>query len=291
MTTTLTPSPAQPTAEPEHNPGFLVEWLASFHGCSGERQILALALEDGAMLVIDTPTLSLAGARLLARLAPEEPRENARLVADMYLAEQPGEPCRLLTLDDFDRTREVVAPIDLAGLSTPLLDLDGGRFRIQIIDSHKGVRELRWTHAGAGGEWEPLTLRCVYAAVEAYEPARSQTLAAIASSEALGVSSCTLRSELDRVDSGATVLNRGLREALLRTLREGEVSMSQIALRCGRSKRDGRGNVSGETSWLSRRLGLMPDSNGGKVSPWVDPDVLALIARAGLGLAPHEVEV
>ena len=34
--------------------------------------------------------------------------------------------------------------------------------------------------------------------------------------------------------------------------------MSEIATRCGRVKRDSRGNESGETSWLARRLGILP---------------------------------
>ena len=36
-------------------------------------------------------------------------------------------------------------------------------------------------------------------------------------------------------------------------------------MRCGRVKRDARGNVSGETSWLARRIGQMPE--GGEQKP------------------------
>jgi hypothetical protein len=36
--------------------------------------------------------------------------------------------------------------------------------------------------------------------------------------------------------------------------------MSEIAIRCGRIKRDANGNESGETSWLARRIGTLPES-------------------------------
>jgi hypothetical protein len=67
--------------------------------------------------------------------------------------------------------------------------------------------------------------------------------------------------------------------------------MSEIAMRCGRVKYDSRGNVSGETSWLSRRLGLAPEGGEAHPTPWVHSDVLALIARRGLGISPREVEL
>ena len=67
--------------------------------------------------------------------------------------------------------------------------------------------------------------------------------------------------------------------------------MSEIATRCGRTKRDSRGNLSGETSWLARRLGLLPEGGQTTPTPWVHSDVLGLIARRGLGIAPREVEL
>jgi hypothetical protein len=67
--------------------------------------------------------------------------------------------------------------------------------------------------------------------------------------------------------------------------------MSEIAIRCGRVKRDSRGNESGETSWLARRLGMLPEGGHETPTPWVHSDVLALIARRGLGISPREVEL
>ena len=86
------------------------------------------------------------------------------------------------------------------------------------------------------------------------------------------------------------MLNRRLREVVLATIGRNELSMSEIAIRCGRVKRDSRGNESGETSWLGRRLGLLPEGGQRTPTPWIHSDVLGLIARSGLGLSPREVE-
>jgi hypothetical protein len=71
-----------------------------------------------------------------------------------------------------------------------------------------------------------------------------------------------------------------------------ELSLSEIAIRCGRVKRDGNGYaVNGDTSWLGRRIGQLPDGGADSSTPWVHTDTLALIARRGLGVAPVEVEL
>jgi hypothetical protein len=105
------------------------------------------------------------------------------------------------------------------------------------------------------------------------------------------VSTAVLRVELMRVRESPIVLNRGLREAVLEVIARQGLSMSEIAMRCGRVKRDSTGNASGETSWLARRLGLLPEGGRSTPTPWVHSDVLALIARDGLGISPLEVEV
>ncbi len=87
------------------------------------------------------------------------------------------------------------------------------------------------------------------------------------------------------------VLNRALREAVLERVERGDLSMSEIAIRCGRVKHDAHGNMSGETSWLGRRLGLLPEGGKSSPTPWIHTDVLALIARRGLGVPPREVEL
>jgi len=77
----------------------------------------------------------------------------------------------------------------------------------------------------------------------------------------------------------------------MRSRARGDLTMSEIAIRCGRCKRDRRGNTSGETSWLARRIGQTPEGGAREPTPWISSDVLALIAREGLGVAPHEVEL
>ena len=69
------------------------------------------------------------------------------------------------------------------------------------------------------------------------------------------------------------------------------IAMSEIALRCGVVQRDRRGNLSGETSWLARRIGVMPEGGRAEITPWVHSDVLGTIAREGLGISPREVEL
>jgi hypothetical protein len=158
-----------------------------------------------------------------------------------------------------------------------------------------GIPELRWLRLpppGCLGPVEPVSLRDVVGAIEDYEPARTLTAAAVARHDAdRACSIAALRSELHRVGASRIVLNRRLRECVVDALAREQLSMSEIAARCGRVKRDRRGNVSGETSWLARRLGLLPEGGERIPTPWIHSDVLALIARRGLGLSPREVEL
>ena len=82
-----------------------------------------------------------------------------------------------------------------------------------------------------------------------------------------------------------------LRETALATIERQGMSMSEIAMRCGRVKRDSRGRSSGETTWLARRLGIVPSAGEDAPTPWIHTDVLALIAREGLRVSPREVEL
>jgi hypothetical protein len=169
----------------------------------------------------------------------------------------------------------------------------GASFRLERLPSRMSIPELRWTVAGPhAAERSPLSLRDAIAAIEDYEPLCSITRAAIARHTPGGeVSTTTLRSELTRVLESPIVLNRGLREAVLTHVgREGS-SLSEIAIRCGRVKRDSRGGHSGETSWLARRIGILPEGGQSEPTVWVHSDVLALIARDGLGISPLEVEL
>ncbi|HYM55289.1 MAG TPA: hypothetical protein VES97_07995 [Solirubrobacteraceae bacterium] len=266
---------------------------------SGEaRELATVRGAGGSTLVIDRLAWTHADARLIAHLAADEPPENAHVVCEMYLADETRGRCRRVTSQDLElhppilsrpATRAAPPPLD-----TPLLDANGDSYRIRAVSDGEPCRALRWTRTRHGREedFAVLTLRDVVGALEDYEPARALTINALA---APGGEDCPsvyrLRTELERLDESPTLLNRGLREAVQRTLARGETSLSEIALRCGRVKRDRRGNVSGETSWLARRIGLMPEGGETEPTPWIHSDVLALIIREGLCGSPHEIEL
>jgi hypothetical protein len=174
------------------------------------------------------------------------------------------------------------------------VDRRGCLYRLELVRSGMSIPGLRWRRhpPQVGGEGEVVSAREAVAALESYEPVCALTLGGL-SRHAGGeeVSTAVLRMELARVRESPIVLNRRLREVVLVTVARHELSMSEIALRCGRVKRDRRGNESGETSWLARRLGLLPEGGHSDPTPWIHSDVLALIARRGLGVSPHEVEL
>ena len=155
------------------------------------------------------------------------------------------------------------------------------------------IPELRWCRGDplAPSAANVVSLREAIARTESYEPLCSLTEQALARHRAdCQISSTVLRAELRRVRESPIVLNRRLREVVLERVAVRGPSMSEIAIRCGRVKRDSRGNVSGETSWLARRLGLLAEGGQNAPTPWIHTDVLALIARRGLGVSPREVE-
>ena len=128
--------------------------------------------------------------------------------------------------------------------------------------------------------------------LESYEPVRDITAQAVAAYRRdSGVSVSVLHAEPDRMYASHVVLNRVLRQAVLAAVTERDLTLSEIAIRCGRFKRDARGNVSGEASWLARRIGILPEHGNNAPTPWVSSTVLALIARDGLGISPREVEL
>jgi hypothetical protein len=267
------------------------------HDTGQERDVLHIQRPDGSALVVDYELGTLSDGRLIAHLSPDEPAENARLVSKLYLAddERRGR-CRTVTPEDFQPTRHAT-PAPSHGHEpravSRLQDAAGHIYRISEVQTPGHAPELRWTrshHPGREDSFEAVTLRDAVGSLQAYEPARTLTREAL---DHRAQSLCTrhLREEAQRLADSQIVLNRGLREAVQRQVRSGEVSMSEIALRCGRVKRDTHGNISGETSWLARRIGLMPEGGEDHPCPWVHTDVLALIARDGLGICPREAEL
>jgi hypothetical protein len=289
MSATLTPSPTHTAPAPDERS------LGDYGDEQGRRRtVVARRAADGGVLVIDQDADTLADRHLVARLDADEPAINAGIVATLYLSDPEGRFAR--PLEDLDWDPPVGAtqaadayPLDVPG-ACELRDERGCRYRLAAVDEHRYGRQTRWLRRGVGGRAHPVTLRTVVAALEAYEPARAMTRAAIARPPC-DARTGVLADELRALDRSALVLNRALREEVQRRVRSGELSLSCIASRCGRGKHRSTGLRVGDTSWLQRRLGVLPEAGALQPTPWVHTDVLALIARHGLGVEPREVEL
>jgi hypothetical protein len=264
---------------------------ARYTATDGLRELVLVSGARGSRLLIDRRVEDRGDRRLLAHLSSDEPDDNALLVCRDFLAGA-SRAARALRPTDFEAapeglpesgTREPFVPV-------VLVDAGGHRYALRAWGS---PRQLRWQREpGRRCVARRISARDVVAALEDYEPVCTLTRAAVARFRLdRRVSVAALAVELRRIESSPIVLNRRLREAVLGAVREDGVSLSAIAMACGRVKHDRRGNGSGETSWLARRVGLLPSGPAGRHNPWVHSDTLALIARQGLGLAPREVEL
>jgi hypothetical protein len=289
---------SRPRREPTASHQPLLGGYSDRHGHA--REVIAQAGAAGSTLVIDRDSASHGDARLVAHLGADEPSGNAALICDSYLrdAADGANRCRRLTAAD---ARVVPFPDQTeAGLAAPAasaelqpVDRRGRSYALEPVHSGMSIPELRWcrVQADRAVEHEPVSLREAIAALERYEPLLALTMRALALHRHDGnLSTTLLRAELSRVQLSPIVLNRRLREVVLAAVARQELSMSEIALRCGRVKRDRNGNESGETSWLARRVGLLPEGGRSTPTPWIHSDVLGLIARDGLGITPREVE-
>ena len=257
------------------------------------REVIARAGAAGSTLVIDRDRASGGDQRLVAHLGADEPAANAALVCNRYLQDTAAGHggCRALDAED-----SRIAPFEHSpGLertpphasSAELVDRLGSAFALEPLRSALSIPELRWCRRG-----QPVSVREAIASLESYEPVRALTLHALTlHGRSDAISTTVLRAELTRVQDSPIVLNRRLREVVLATVERQQLSMSEIAIRCGRVKHDRKGNQSGETSWLARRVGLLPEGGHSTPTPWIHSDVLALIARHGLGVSPREVEL
>ena len=251
----------------------------------------------GSSLVIDRDAATLGDRRLVAHLAADEPARNATLVCNAYVrdARTSTARCRRVVADDFRRDPfpdETCS--DSSGYRDRPLAEPGSSSALRLLKLHTGmaIPELHWCrcanefHAAR----QPVSVREAIASLQSYEPVRSLTRRALAQASAGEVSTTVLRAELSRVLESPIVLNHRLREVALAMIERGGLSLSEIAIRCGRIKRDAAGNATGETSWLARRLGILPEGGKEAPTPWIHSDVLALIARRGLGVSPRDVE-
>jgi hypothetical protein len=252
----------------------------------------------GSLLVIDRDVVTLGDRRLVAHLGADEPAKNATLVASEYLREASSGTvrCRALTPedlrrdpfpDDFDACAD-----SLPKGEGPALEADGSVLQLLALHTGIAIPEIRWCrcadeeHAAV----QPVSVREAIAAQQSYEPVRGLTRRAVLRANAGELSTAVLKAELVRVLESPIVLNRKLRGVTLEMIERHGLSLSEIAIRCGRLKRDAAGHVTGETSWLARRLGILPEGGKEAPTPWIHSDVLALIARRGLGVSPREVE-
>jgi hypothetical protein len=276
--------------------------IARYTDCGGRaREIVTRAGCAGSVLVFDRDAATQADRRLVAHLAADEPRENAAVASRDYLSKVRRERylCRRLLPADLTSPpfTEPCAGSDARPhrADEEVVDRHGCRYELTRRDTGMSIPELRWCRLSPDGmapSRTPVSVREAIGRLQDYEPVRAFTRHALRRHEAdQSVSVTALRGELSRIQDSPIVLNRGLREAALRVVEQQGLSMSEIAIRCGRVKRDPAGNVSGETSWLARRLGLLPEGGRQTPTPWIHSDVLALIARDGLGVSPREVEL
>ncbi len=275
--------------------------LARYTDCDGRaREIVTRVGRAQSVLVVDRDEQSRGDDRLIAHLAPEEPPGNAAIASHGYIARarRCKRLCRRVCETDLSATPYVESETERCAIALPIdeqpTDSLGRRYELARVETGMSIPELRWCRCTPARHADPTTisLREAIARLESYEPVCALTKRALlrhANDDAVSVTA--LRGELQRVRQSPIVLNRGLREAVLAAMTRQGLSMSEIAIRCGRIKRDSAGNQSGETSWLARRLGLLPEGGRKAPTPWVHSDVLALIARDGLGQAPREVEL
>ena len=287
----------------DHSTGENRDVLGQYVNQSGQpHEIVACPGAGDSVLVVDRDAVTLGQPQLVAHLACDEPAENARLICEQYLADEAGRWCRRVVSEDLDVIpyfQEIDSDLppepDAATYADVIADRHGRSYRLELISTRTSISEMRWQQCPPDGQAGPvrvLSTREVIALLESYEPVRTLTRGAVAAyRQQPDVSVSVLRGEIRRICASRIILNRRLRETVLKVARTEGLSLSEIAMRCGRVKYDSRGNVSGETSWLSRRLGLAPEGGETSPTPWVHSDVLALIARRGLGISPREVEL
>jgi hypothetical protein len=268
-----------------------------FDDCGRQRELLTLPGYGGSVLVLDRDAVTLCDRRLVAHLAADEPSENVARVCELYLKDAAGRWCRRVQPKDLllDPLDPEVLTDGRPGSASGVVDETGDIYSIAVVRQAHLRPQLSWCRRSPGAAHtatERVALRDVIATFESYEPMRGLTERAIALHRDDSEPVVTrLRNELERLCESPVVLNRGLREAVVDAIDRRGLSLSEIAFRCGIVKRDRRGRTSGETSWVARRIGLMPEGGETAITPWVHTDVLATIARKGLGLSPREVEL
>lgn len=270
-----------------------VRKLGSYMDDAGFSHTIIAAAANHGRLLVDRRDGPDGDMLLVAHIAEGEAAElsidNERLIAELYLADPSRGHCRLVCPEDLhgEPLAREAAEID----PSQVICAGQTHYRIAKLVRNPGERprrELRWTRCTPDGRpTSVVTLREVIGALEDYEPASLMTLAVITRcrSATKPIATGALAHELRHVEASPIVLNRRVREAALSFVGSGLTTWSDIARRCGRRRPDG----SGETSWVKRRLGVMPDGGQDHPTQWAHQAVLASIARDGLGIDPHLV--
>jgi len=127
-------------------PGPLCEFARYVDDAGNPRRIATFTRADASVLILDAPPCGVCGARVLAELAPDEPHENARLVCEMYLADESRGRCRALTAGDLDPTSSALPAVVDPALSPDavLRDADGRGYAIRPVDAVPTPRFFRF---------------------------------------------------------------------------------------------------------------------------------------------------
>ncbi len=289
-TTTLTPQTTRRARRSRCQTAEKKARIATYSDVLGRHREVVMQRGAGqSTLLIDRFANTQDDPRLVAHLPADEPPANAQLVCAMYLKDE-NRRCRCLQASDLDATPLISERARPLG-PPEVTDKDGHIYRLGISAACTPPNQLSWWRLGIT-PWdrpEAVSVRELIGTLENYEPVRSMTLRAIANVKE-GLSTTRLCEQVERACNGPMVLNRGLREAVQRAIEREGINPSAIAIRCGRFRRDAKGNISGETSWLMRRIGLRAEAGKNTPSAWVRNDVLAHIAREGLRIDPREVE-
>jgi hypothetical protein len=146
MSATLTPSPtdsAAPVTDTESRCDGTCPRTADLgryrDGEGRERILIARPAVGGSLLVIDQDAATLADRRLVAHLAAEEPVVNARIVAQLYLADPRGRFARPFDDRDWVTLADGREPPDVPEAAAPgeLRDPRGRRYRLGAVDEHR----------------------------------------------------------------------------------------------------------------------------------------------------------
>ena len=143
------------------------------------RELVVVPLSSGALL-IDQAAGHHGDRRLVGRIDADEPAENTRILARLYLQDPSRGRCRRLLPGDLDPNPDDVPAEgpNTVRWDAPLVAGIGATFRIQVLDTDSG-EVLRWTRTvvGQAEQSVAVSLRHVVGQLQDYQPAMAMTAA------------------------------------------------------------------------------------------------------------------